>query len=205
MTKTYTSIRIKCIAGLLVPALLFSCSNDPEALQEMEEKKDLPTEVSINTEIIYSDSAVIRVKLNTPELVRYSDEDNPYVEFPQGLNLLLFDSLGNQESSLKANYGVNYPDEQRIEVKNDVEVINVDGEKLNTEHLIWSRKDGKIYTEEFVKITTEDEIIYGDGLESNENFTNYRIKNIKGSISVQDEEEAGELSADELQSSNFDS
>ena len=60
-------------------------------------------------------------------------------------------------------------------------------EILNTEHLIWLQKEEKIYTEEFVKITTPDEIIYGDGLEANQQFTKYRIKNIKGTIAVDED------------------
>ena len=38
------------------------------------------------------------------------------------------------------------------------------------------REEGRIFTEEYVKITTPDEIIYGDGLESNETFSKYQIK-----------------------------
>ena len=41
----------------------------------------------------------------------------------------------------------------------------------------------------FVKITTEDEIIMGEGFESNQSFTKFKIKKIKGTISL-DEEEA---------------
>lgn len=144
----------------------------------------MPTEISLNTTIMMSDSALLKIKVITPKLLRFSDEDNPYVEFPDGLRLLMFDSLGNQESTLDANYGVNYPEEKRVVVKNDVVVTNNQGDTLNTELLTWSRKDHRIYTDEYVKITTPDEIIYGDGLESNESFTKYRIKNIRGTISV---------------------
>lgn len=175
---------------LLGIATLFSCKNDPELVKAVGSQDKVPTEVSFETEILYSDSAIIRIKLTTPKLIRFSGEETPYVEFPKGLFLTMYDSSGAVESTLKANYGVNYPNEKKIEVKQDVEVVNNTGEILNTEHLIWLRDEKKIYTEEFVKITTPDEIIYGDGLEANETFTKYRIKNIKGTIAVQDEESA---------------
>jgi len=41
-----------------------------------------------------------------------------------------------------------------------------------------------------VKITTADEVIYGDGLESNQDFTKYKIKNIKGTIHLKEEDGA---------------
>jgi LPS export ABC transporter protein LptC len=170
-------------------AFLFSCSTEQEEIPITTSDTLKPTEISFNTTILMSDSALLKIKVVTPKLVRYSDEENPYVEFPEGLKLILFDSLGRVESTLEANYGVNYPKEKRVEVKNNVIVENIKKETLNTEHLTWLREEQRIFTEEYVKITTPDEIIYGDGLESNESFTKYRIKNIKGVISVNSEEE----------------
>ena len=42
-----------------------------------------------------------------------------------------------------------------MEAKNTVKVKNVNGDLLETEHLIWNEKTEMIYTEEFVKITTK--------------------------------------------------
>jgi LPS export ABC transporter protein LptC len=69
-------------------------------------------------------------------------------------------------------------------VKNDVIVVNIKGDTLRTELLIWDEKTNKINTNEAVKITTPDEIIYGDGLESNTEFSQYKIFKIKGIISL---------------------
>ncbi len=46
----------------------------------------------------------------------------------------------------------------------------------------------KIYTDAFVKITTKDEIIWGDGMIADQDFSNYEIKNVKGEVSIKDEE-----------------
>ena len=69
-----------------------------------------------------------------------------------------------------------------MEAKNTVKVKNVNGDLLETEHLVWNEKTEMVYTEEFVKITTKDEVIYGEGLESNQDFTKYTIKKISGTI-----------------------
>ena len=73
-----------------------------------------------------------------------------------------------------------------MEAKNNVVVVNEKGEQLNTEHLTWDKKQSLIYTKEFVKITTAEEIIYGNGLESNQSFTKYKIKDIKGTINLKE-------------------
>jgi LPS export ABC transporter protein LptC len=75
-----------------------------------------------------------------------------------------------------------------MEAKRNVVVVNEKGDKLNTEHLIWDKNTRMIRTEEFVKITTEDEIIMGNGMEADEHFTKYKIKQIKGIISIKENE-----------------
>ena len=80
-----------------------------------------------------------------------------------------------------------------MEAKGNVVVINVNGDKLNTEHLIWLESEKRIKSDEFVKIQTKEEIIYGDGLDANEDFTQYRIKNIKGVITIKEEKEDAEV------------
>ncbi len=37
-----------------------------------------------------------------------------------------------------------------------------------------------------MKITTKEEVIWGDGLEANQDFSEYEIKNVKGQIAVKD-------------------
>jgi hypothetical protein len=68
--------------------------------------------------------------------------------------------------------------------------VNERGEQLTTEHLIWDERRQMLNSDEFVKITTKDEIIYGNGFEANQDFSQYRIFNIKGIISVNAEENA---------------
>ena len=63
-------------------------------------------------------------------------------------------------------------------------VVNEKDERLETELLYWDREKELVYTDRFVKITTEDEIVMGIGLESNPRFTKYVIKNVSATISI---------------------
>jgi hypothetical protein len=73
-----------------------------------------------------------------------------------------------------------------MEAKGNVIIINEKGEQLNTEHIVWSQKKEQINSDAFVKITTKTEILMGDGLESNQSFTKYKIKKIRGTIQLKD-------------------
>ncbi len=169
--------------------MLFSCENNKELVKDLAgEKKVLPVESASDIEIIYSDGGVVRMKLNAPVLERYLGNE-PYIEFSQGVQVLFYDSLKQPESKLTSKYAINHEFKKIMEAKRDVVVINEKGEVLNTEHLIWDQQKETIHTNEFVKITTADEIIMGEGMEADQHFTRYKIKNITGTINIKNDED----------------
>jgi LPS export ABC transporter protein LptC len=116
--------------------------------------------------------------------MNYYETESPYREMPLGLKAVVYDSERNIKSRISADYGISYEHEQKMEVKKNVVVVNEKGEQLNTEHLVWDEKKAKLLSDEFVKITTKEEVIFGTGLEANEDFTKYKIFNIKGTLSL---------------------
>ena len=68
-------------------------------------------------------------------------------------------------------------------------MVNGEGDTLCTEHLIWDEVNHTIESDEYVKIRTGEEIIYGEGLEAKEDFSSYRIKKIKGTIVIKEEKD----------------
>jgi LPS export ABC transporter protein LptC len=170
--------------SIIVSALLFAaCENDMAKVKLLSNKEAEPVESASNVKILYSDSAKLQSEITAPEMNHYETE-TPYLEMPLGLKAIVYDNAGEVKSRITADYGINYQREQRMEVKKNVVVVNEKGEQLNTEHLVWDQKQAKLRSDEFVKITTKDEIIFGTGLEANEDFTKYKIFNIKGTLSI---------------------
>lgn len=184
--------RLLFLVSYLFLTFLSSCENDiavVNSITSVNEKK-LPLESGKNVEIMYSDSARVRAKLNAPKLDRYAGA-KPYMELPKGLELIFYDEHKNLQTKLTADYGIGFDSGngmEHMEAKRNVVVINQKGDKLNTEHLIWNAITKKIFTDEFVKITTNDEIIWGDGLVANQDFSDYTIKNVKGQINIKEED-----------------
>lgn len=164
-----------------------SCVNEKAEVDKVTQDDALPVESTYDSEIYYSENAEMKIKAFAPEMHRYLGE-NAYNEMPKGVEVIFYDSVSTESSRLTANYAIDKQTEFIMEAKNDVVIVNSEGEKLNTEHLIWDRKAQRIYSEVFVTITTEDEIIMGEGFESNETFTKYKILKPKGTISQDDEE-----------------
>jgi LPS export ABC transporter protein LptC len=87
-------------------------------------------------------------------------------------------------SNITAQYAKYFEADERWEAKNNVVAVNIKGDTLKTEYLVWDTRKGKISSDQFVKIIRKDQIITGIGLESNQDFSNYEIKNIKGHIYI---------------------
>lgn len=187
-TLVFSRIFFRFSKFLFLP-LGMGCQTDINTINLVTGGKDLPSSVMKDAEIIYSDSARVRMKLTGPVLERYAVE-KPYIEFPNGVNVLFYDDSLKVNSTLKADYGIRYEKEGRMEAKRNVEVVNVKKEKLNTEHLVWDENKDSIFTNAFVKITTNDYVMWGDGLKSNMDFTRYKITNPQGTKFLSDEESA---------------
>jgi LPS export ABC transporter protein LptC len=171
----------------LLQALLTGCENDLAKVKLVSDHSKLPVESSEKLEILYSDSARVKLKMTAPVLNRYHTE-KPYTELPKGVHVEFYDDSLKVISVLTAGYAIRYDSESLMEAKTNVVVVNQKGEKLNTEHLIWNERSAKIYSDAFVRITTADKVIFGNGFEANQDFTNYRIFKIKGTININKDE-----------------
>jgi LPS export ABC transporter protein LptC len=162
--------------------VLFSCQNNTKEIDEITQKEAaFPTERGKTVEILYTDSGLVKVRLTAPVMNHYTyNVKEHYTEMPKGLFVEFFNEHSEVKTRLKANYGIRYEDTKKTEVKYKVQVTNVNGEILNTEQLFWDETTRKIYTKEFVKITTKKEVLTGSGLVANEDFTDWEIENITG-------------------------
>ena len=168
---------------------MVSCKNDINTINELSQVDSLPMEFAKDIEVYYSDSGKIQALLKSPLMIRIEEEES-YFEFPEGFEATFYDSLLQPQSIITANYGISYEQKKLMEARNDVVVRNIDKqEQLNTEHLVWDRKKGIIYSNVFVKITKPDEVIFGDGLTSDQNFDFYEIDNPTGEFQVYPDDE----------------
>jgi LPS export ABC transporter protein LptC len=94
---------------------------------------------------------------------------------------------GQVTSTLRSNYAMQDKRKELYIARGKVEVNNIlKAEKLETEELYWDRYKARIYTDKFVKITTPNRVITGQGLESDQSFTNYTIRKITGVFDLEE-------------------
>lgn len=166
---------------------LFSCTKAPKTADFIQAKENAPVMSAKNIEVLFSDSGKIQARLVSPLMNRFAGE-NPYLEFPTGFKIFMFDSVNQISSTITGNRGIRKDNARTMEAWGDVVVRNEQkNEQLNTEHLIWDENRHKIWSDVKVKITRPDNILNGTSMESNESFTRYSIQNFTGQMTVKED------------------
>jgi len=173
---------IFCLFLVFIAVILTGCGNNPEIANVLTQSKSGPGMMAKNIEVTFSDSGKIQAKLYSVLLNRYPGGD-PYMEFPKGFKVCIYDSAMHVETTISGNYGKQKDYSRIMEARGNVVVRNeLKKQQLNTELLIWDENKRKIYSRTSVKITTGNMLLFGDGLESNESFTDYTILNPHGQM-----------------------
>jgi len=172
---------------LLLIAIIFSaCENDLATINKIASLKEANVETIKNVTTYYSDKGMLKAQLQSPLVLEYNVKE-PYKELPNGVLVLFYNEEKKEDGRLKSKYGISYDSKELIVVKHDVVVVNVKGERLNTEELTWDTKKHILYTDKHVTITTGKEILYGDGMTAKEDFSEYQIEHFKGSVKVKND------------------
>ncbi len=170
------------ISVIFTGMLFFSCRNDMDKIASFRQNDTIPVESAFDVVYFYSENAVMKTKMSAPVMNRF-DIPEVFVELPKGFELQMYDSVGNVSSIITAKWARKYEQKKILEAKYDVVVTDLVEKKiLNTNHLVMDENQNKIYSDKFVKITMPDKIIYGDGFESDQSFSEYRILQPKGDI-----------------------
>jgi LPS export ABC transporter protein LptC len=145
----------------------------------------IAVETAKDVAMIYSDSAMIKVQIVGPVMIRHLDKENPRQEFTDGVKVVFFTYGQQVESILTANYAIRLEKKNQIIVRDSVIWESAKGEKLETEELIWEERKEKIYTNRFVTITKPDEVIIGYGFEAKQDFSSWSINAVEGEFKTE--------------------
>lgn len=169
---------------ILLSLIIAACGNNTEEVKRITDDKIIPIETGKDVTINYTDSGYTKAKVTATLLERYATEDKNYTEMRKGVHVTFYNKQGVIESFLKSKYAIRYDREKKMIARNDVEVLNTNGDTLRTEELIWDEATQLVTSDKFVRITTKTEIIMGDGFESDITFKNPKIYKIRGIVNL---------------------
>lgn len=180
------SFLLRITLFLVYALVVLSCERKPDLIRKSE-ILSLPSMTVRNGVTWFSDSGRLQLRLQAPLMTSYSNVDEPYSEFAEGIYVIFYEGKKDSIGYASSKYA-RFTDKKRLwELRDSVVLVNGSNDRLETEQLFWDQDKDQIYSERFVKIINDDQIIMGTGFESDIRLTRRRIKNPSGPIYLNDE------------------
>jgi LPS export ABC transporter protein LptC len=180
----------KSIVVLLGITMLLSCENSIKEVQNVTSKNENPELSGEDIEFIFTDSTRIKYRAYAVEFTQIKTEDAQYDEFQKGGKVISYEKDGSVAGEIKANYAKHFENDKLWELRNDVVAVSDDGKTINTELMYWDQGKGLIYSDQYVRITTDDgQVLEGNSFSSDDKMNRIVLKKVQGEVYLNDETE----------------
>lgn len=153
MTRIF-KILVKSVT-LLTVALFFSCESNFKEVQKFNFSEFMPTGEADTINLKYTDSGRVKAILVSSKMLDYTSVLYPFTEFPNGIDLTLFDENG-KKSFVRSDYAVTFKGTDIIDLRGNVKMTSEEGQYMSTEQLFYDQKHEWFFTEK--KFTFTDPV-----------------------------------------------
>jgi LPS export ABC transporter protein LptC len=178
--KKYSFILILLI---VLPMLFISC--DKSTVKEPRKADTLitgitPDQTGWDVTVRFVDSSITKAILKAGRTRIFQKRYETILD--EGLEVQFFSAeTGRRVSRLTADSAIVDDKTKNMVAKGHVVIIaDSSGTKLETSVLHWNNKTQKIYSTEYVVITSRSETLRGWGFESDQNLNNYKVFKVSG-------------------------
>ena len=172
---------IPFIASILFCFIVIGCESNFRDVQKMGFSEFSPSGDADGINLKYTDSGRITANLISPKMLDYATVEFPFVEFPKGIHVTLYDKNG-KETYIDAKYAVQHKATNLIDLQTDVKISNQNGELLETEQLYYDQKNEWFFTEKKFKFTSPKGVSYGEGIDFSKDFKKVNSQKISGQV-----------------------
>lgn len=176
---------------IIIPIAVFtiSCTGEkirPDVNLTMEEE-NIPVQESWDSKVIFTENGILKGILYTDYLRSFN---NPKEKLLDGVRFEFYNEEGKKTSQLTSKHGrIDELTKDMYAIDSVVAINDSSNIRLETNELMWRKKDEKIISEKFVRITSDEEIIEGYGFESDQQIKNYVIRNVTYQTTTQKKNE----------------
>ena len=163
--------------------MFFACKSNFEDVQKIGILDAGPLTTAENGVTKYTDSGRIKSILVYARMNDYSNRDFSFTEFPEHVDLTVLDT-DNNKSNIIADYAIVYDQTDLIDLRGNVVLSTHQKDTLFAEQLYYDQKKQWLFTNVPVKFRTKNELINGNGFDSNRDFTNAQVLEVTGKIYI---------------------
>lgn len=170
----------------VVICVLAGCHEEAKDVEkEPVDLSTIPEMTTTDVSMLVSDSGIIRYLTTAPIWYRYNlDPSNRYWYFPEGIQLDQLDNAMKSCAHIEADTAYNYETKKLWHLIRNVNISNIKGEKFQTHDLYWDLRNKEVFSDSFIHIERNHDIIEGYGFKSNDSFTEYEIRQTTGIFEV---------------------
>ena len=162
--------------ALAAAVLLFACSKPETSDINFEE---VPVQVVHDLQILQTEGGEATMRMHAPVMQKfyfYKDSlQQSYEFYPDGFFVDAYTENGELETTIVSQQARHVTTEGRESWSafGDVVIINhIKGEKMETDTLYWNRAEKKIYTDCYVRLTSDSGLMQGYGMTSDDRARN---------------------------------
>ncbi|WP_246046804.1 LPS export ABC transporter periplasmic protein LptC [Hyunsoonleella aestuarii] len=181
--KAFLKYNFLNIVTILMVTMFFSCKDNFDDVQKIGISENEPIGVAENINLKHTDSGKIKAILISDKMLDYSNREFAFNEFPEGIVLDVFDD-NNQKSVIVSDYAIVYNKTDLIDLQGNVRIATHSQDTLFAEQLYYDQKREWLFTNKPVTFRTGSDVINGNGFDSDTKFTNARVLEVTGIISV---------------------
>lgn len=173
--------------AVVVPIFVTSCNSVQEESVIIENRDSMAVMSTYGVSTIISDSGRISYRIDAEEWLIFDRRQPPYWAFEKGVYLEKYDYDMNVEATIKCDTAYYYSEQKLWKLIGNVDIRNPKNERFYTDLMYWNQEEEKIYSDAYIKIEQEEQTTEGIGFSSNQNMTQWEIKNTKGIYTIKEE------------------
>lgn len=174
------------VIGILIGLTCFhSCTNDLDEVEKLTSRIQPTKDIGENVKIIYSDSAQVRIIMESPLLEKFNSQSESKEVYKGGVRISFLNRNKEVTAWLTADEVIREPRHNRLTAVGNVVIENTEMDKMQTSEIIYEEGTKKIYSNKFVRITrpSKADTIYGLGFMTDREFKRFEIKKrVKGKM-----------------------
>lgn len=162
-----------------------SCESNFKEVQRINVTEFTPSTEADDFDLKYTDSGRIKSVLVSPKMLDYATVEFPFTEFPQGIDVTLFDNK-EKKTFVSSDYAVSFKGTNIIDLRGNVRITNETGQIMETEQLYFDQKNEWFFTEKKFKFTDPKGVSVGQGIDFRKDFKIINSQRMSGEINQAD-------------------
>ena len=160
---------------------LVSCSEEREhTAPAIHDRDSVPVMTTYGVNTLISDSGVIKYRIVTERWEINENRKPSRWTFNKGILLTQFDLKKHVVGYIQCDSAVYFDKDRRWELRGRVRILTAQGLTFYSNELYWDERNHEMWSYSYSHLKTPDKELQGNWFRSDEQMTNYEIRQTKG-------------------------